>query len=246
MKLSNDEVTYNREVLCKRVTIGESSFMYAFNRQRHVSTKAAYNENALVYVSIDFNNNPFTALLSHRGRNEQGLRYIHYFDEIALKMADMIITKEGVQFTDTYITALVNEIKRKTPKQAERHNYMITGDANTGRQSHVLNKVGEKIWDEVMKRFGNNPRLFKLFKSNPTHQESRHLCNSIWSNYPEIFVSPKCKGFIRDMEFVKVRDNGEIIKDNRKDITKQADLLDCGRYDLHAFNWDFTTAVQHL
>lgn len=240
-----DDITFRREIMCERITIGESSFMYAFNRQRHVSPKAAYNEDQLVYVSIDFNNNPFVATLSHRGRDANGVRYIHYFDNISLKMDDMMYTKEGVEFTNTYVTALVDEIKRRTPKQAARHNYLITGDANTGRQSHILNKVGEKIWDELLKNFGNNHRIFKLFKSNPGHSESRHLCNSIFANYPEVLINPKCKELIRDLEFVKAKPDGSIIKDNRKDITQQADLLDALRYDLHAFNWDFVDIKQH-
>lgn len=234
-----DEVTFNREVLAKRIVIGETSFLYAFSRSKHVSERAMYDENKTVYVSIDFNNNPFTATLSHRGRHQNGVKYIHYFDNISLKMSDLIVNKEGEKFTQDYITALCNEIKRRTPKQAQINLYSITGDANSGRMSTVLNNVGEQIWTEVAKHFKNNRGIFEVFNSNPGHAESRHLCNSIFANYPEVLIHPKCKELLRDCEFVRAKPDGSIIKQNRADVTQQADLLDCLRYDLHAFNSDF-------
>lgn len=234
-----DEITYQREILAQRVTLGTTNFMYSFNRKKHISPKAQYDENKTVYVSIDFNNNPFVATLAHRGRDEDGVRYIHYFDNVVLKMKDLQVDIMGELVTSTYIQALVKEIKRRTPKQASINLYKITGDANTGRQSTVLNRVGQKVWDEVIMNFGNNHALFEIFNSNPGHQESRQLCNSIFSNYPEILINPKCVELIRDLEFVKAKPDGSIIKDNRNNITQQSDLLDALRYDLHAFNRDF-------
>ena len=102
-----DSLTFKREVLANRVTMSGLNWLYSFDRQKHVGSKATYDTSMPVYVSIDFNNNPFTAILAHRGRHQDGKQFIHYFDEITLT-ADHIQGK-------TFIEAMVEEIFRRTP-----------------------------------------------------------------------------------------------------------------------------------
>jgi hypothetical protein len=226
-----DKYTFAREVMCERVTMAGLNWLYSFDRNKHVSTKAVYDPGKMVYVSIDFNMNPFVATLSHRGRNAEGKLYIHYFDTVILT-PEQIIGQE-------YIAALVNEIRVRTPFQSKHNSYMVTGDA-TARRGDVIAKVGETVWSKVVDAFKIDVRnQLVVGNSNSTHQDSRVLCNAIWANYPEILVHPKNGEFIRDCEFVKAKPDGSILKDNRSDIHQQADLLDTMRYDLAAFNYDF-------
>ena len=225
-----DSLTFKREVLANRVTMSGLNWLYSFDRQKHVGGKATYDTTMPVYVSIDFNNNPFTAILAHRGRHQDGKQFIHYFDEITLT-ADHIHGK-------TFIEAMVEEIFRRTPAQVQNRLYFVTGDAS-GRQQSVIAKVGQNMWSEIVDRMRISTNNLFVPRSNPPHQESRRLCNSIFSNYDEILINPKCKVLIRDCEFVKALPDGGVDKGSRAKIDKRADALDCLRYDLHANNKQF-------
>jgi hypothetical protein len=225
-----DSLTFKREVLANRVTMSGLNWLYSFDRQKHVGGKATYDTSMPVYVSIDFNNNPFTAILAHRGRHQDGKQFIHYFDEITLT-ADHIQGK-------TFIEAMVEEIFRRTPAQVQNRLYFVTGDAS-GRQQSVIAKVGQNMWSEIVDRMRISTNNLLVPRSNPPHQESRRLCNSIFSNYDEILINPKCKVLIRDCEFVKALPDGGVDKGSRAKVDKRADALDCLRYDLHANNKQF-------
>jgi len=226
-----DKYTFAREVMCERVTMAGFNWLYSFDRSKHVSDRAIYQPNQLVYVSFDFNTNPYVCVLSHRGYNpETQKQYIHYFDSIELT-PNMIQGKE-------YITAIVDEIKARTPSQAKVNAYMITGDAS-GRSQSVLTKVGATAWSMVMEAFNISPQAIVVPRHNPTHYDARVLCNSIFSNFQELLIHPKNKSLIRDCEFAKAKSDGHRVKDNRSDVLQQLDLLDAMIYDLQTFNGDF-------
>jgi hypothetical protein len=226
-----DKYTFAREVMCERVTMAGFNWLYSFDRNKHVSDKAIYNPNQLVYVSFDFNTNPYVCVLSHRGINpETGKQYIHYFDSIELT-PEMIQGKE-------YIQAIVDEVKARTPNQAKVNAYMITGDAS-GRSQSVLTKVGATAWSMVMDAFNISPSSIVVPRHNPTHIDSRVLCNSLFSNFPELLIHPKNKHLIRDCEFAKAKPDGHRLKDNRANVLQQLDLIEAMTYDLNTFNGDW-------
>lgn len=220
-----DEYTYKREVLAQRVRIPGSQWMYAFNREKHVSDRAVYEPNQTVYVSFDFNVSPTVALLAHRRGNR-----IHYFDEVLLT-PDKIVG-------ETFIAALCLEIMRKTPSQAQTRNYLVTGDA-AGKSQNVLGKVGMNAFTEIQRVLQIPNGAFRVKGSNPLHIDSRELCNSILSHHPELLINPKCRNTILDLENVGAEPDGRIKKSNRSDEYQRADLFDAFRYDLHAWNGDF-------
>ena len=224
-----DKYTFRREVLCERVTMAGLNWLYSFDRQRHVSDAAQYQPNQMVYVSFDFNVNPFVCTLSHRGV-ANGKRFIHYFDTV-------VLTPEDIQGKE-YIEAIVEEIKRRTPAQARHNLYMITGDVS-GRQKNVIGKVGESVWNKVIRTFNISVNQVKLPTHNPTHHDSRTLCNAIFTNYGDVLIHPKNKELIRDCEFAKAKPDGSLLKDSRAIETQQLDLLDAMRYDLNTWNADF-------
>lgn len=224
-----DKYTFRRDVLCERVTMAGMNWLYAFDRQKHVSPKARYELSNMVYVSFDFNVNPFVCVLAHRGVNN-GKRYIHYFDSI-------ILNPEQIQGME-YIDAIVAEIRKRTPQQSKFNLYQITGDTS-GRSQNIIGKVGETVWNKLIRTFNVSINQLTLPRTNPTHQESRVLCNAIFTSYDEVLINPKNKELIRDCEFVKAKPDGSIMKDNRSNVTQQADLLDCIRYDLNAFNREY-------
>lgn len=224
-----DPLTFQRDVMCRRVVMVGFPWLYAFDRKKHVSEEAKRIDNEMVYVTMDFNNNPFVCLLAHRGvRN--GKRFIHYFDEIELTPS-MVTGK-------TFIEAMVEQIWTRTPTQYKNNLYMITGDA-TGRSQSVMMRVGENIWTELVKTMRVSAGQIRLSASNPLNANARELCNAIFAKYDEVLINPKCKGLIRDCEYVQANPDGTMIKESRSKDDQRADFIDAMKYDLNAFNYDF-------
>jgi hypothetical protein len=226
-----DKKTFAREVMCERVNLAGFPWLYSFDRNIHVSPLAVYQPSSTVYISFDFNVNPFVCTLAHRGYNEKtGKKYIHYFDII-------VLTPEMCGGLE-YIEAIIKEIKARTFTQSQRNAYMITGDVS-GRKEDIVSKVGVVAWSKILDGFKIAKQNIILPRVNPTHVDSRVLCNSIISNYGEVLINPKCKELIRDCEYALAHADGHRKKDNRKDVTQQLDCLEAMVYDMNAFNGDF-------
>lgn len=224
-------LTFAREVMCERKPMSGLNWMYTFSRSKHVSAKAAYNPKDIVYLSFDFNVSPFTCVMSHRGRHpNQQFGYIHYFGEVALDPDNV--------GDDTYFSAMRTAIELKCPFQFQHRLFIVTGDAS-GRNSSIHARVGTNNWTELMAALGISKTQLQVGAANDNLKDSRALCNAIFANYDEVLVNPECYNTIRDLEFVKGKPDGTIAKDNRDNVLQRADLLDCIRYDLAAFNRDF-------
>ncbi len=231
LKSTYSPLTFAREVLCERKPMSGLNWLYVFDKNRHVSEKAAYQPNQIVYLSFDFNNNPFVCTMAHRGAiSGKKHGYIHYFDTVVIE-PDNVVGR-------TYVEAICEAIMLKCPNQWRSKAFIVTGDASGASQS-VLKRVGENVWTDLVRGLGIATRQLRVSKSNPRHSDSRELCNAVFQNFDEVLINPKNRELIRDCEFVKAKPDGSIVKDNRKNIMQQADLLDALRYDINAFNNDF-------
>jgi hypothetical protein len=232
LKNTYDKYTFAREVMCERVNMTGFNWLYMFDPHRHVNYEAVYQMDARVpvYVSLDFNVNPFVCTLGHRGIKDNK-PYIHIFDTI-------IINPEMIAKGGEYIETLAKEVKLRTPAQAKFNSYYITGDAS-GHSRNVVAKVGQTVWTQVLNAFGISKQQLNVRNVNPTHYDSRVLCNSILDKHPQFYINPKCKELIQDCEFVKAKPDGSILKENRNDLMQRADLLDTLRYFLHTWEYDF-------
>lgn len=83
-----------------------------------------------------------------------------------------------------YIDAIVAEIRKRTPQQSKFNLYQITGDTS-GRSQNIIGKVGETVWNKLIRTFNVSINQLTLPRTNPTHQESRVLCNAIFTSYDE-------------------------------------------------------------
>jgi uncharacterized protein (DUF433 family) len=72
---------------------------------------------------------------------------------------------------------------------------------------------------------------------NPSIRDTRVLVNSLLQNYC-IKIDPSCEWLIKDLKYVEVDGDGDIIKDRQNDLRK-ADLLDCFRYYCNSFHRDW-------
>lgn len=99
LKSSYDEKVYAQEVLGEFVNITSGRIYYAFNRTKHVK-EVYYNTNYPIYVGMDFNRNPMTAVVCQTYNDTA-----HIVDEIWImssntnEMAEELRRKYGVNLT---------------------------------------------------------------------------------------------------------------------------------------------------
>jgi len=133
-------------------------FAHAFNQDIHVSDRAIFQPNKRVYVSIDFNLNPFAVTFSHIWRDSNGL-HDHTFMESAIENGS--------------VPAMAKRIKELLGRSLA--NCVITGDA-MGRNRNIAETDNASNY-QLLKRLLNLPDSAFYVKSNPTHDRSRNDTN---------------------------------------------------------------------
>jgi hypothetical protein len=201
--------------------IAGTPFAYAFDPQRHVG-RAQRRPGDVVYFSIDFNVEPFTATASHIWQDAQG-HHFHTFAEAALK--------------DASIRSMAEWMRAICPLS---QNIKITGDR--GGMSRGISTQGPmRLFDMLQKELRVSPNNF-LVPPNPTHIQSREDCNFVLTAHPDCIIDTTCTRLISDMRTVEVEQTGTSVKIKKADRSKasqQADALDCWRYVIGTYlrNW---------
>jgi len=190
---------------------GNNPFLYNFNDS--MIQDVSLNEHERIIISIDFNINPFCAIVAQ----SNFVNYLNIIDEISIDNGN--------------IGLMVETIKRKYKPYLRT--CLITGDA-MGKQRNLGAKDNYSNYDQIQMGLGLNPKQI-IVVPNPTHENSRADCNYILAHFPNIAINTKCSGVIRDMKYVQADASGSIVKQNRKVDTQQSDFLDNFRYIVNTF-----------
>lgn len=205
----------------------ENPFFHAFNPIAHVSKEAIFDPKKQLFISIDFNLNPFGCIFGHIFKeNNKECAYI--FDELSISNGS--------------IPAMIDAIKERYSGQLST--CFITGDA-MGNRGEISQRDNASLYMQLQRGLGISVKQLRV-TSNPTHENSRVECNFALKNIEKLLVHPdNCKGLVRDFRIVQCDAFGGIIKRNRKDISQQADLADCFRYFIHSFlgKWVYDSMV---
>lgn len=193
-------------------------FAYNFDRNKHVGQTGLMDKP--LFLSIDFNLNPFCVIAFHKWRDEQG-EHMHVVDEISIpqgsinKMVEEIKVRYAKYIPSISITGDYNGNKRELSQQDNASNYLLLQRGLKLRSTQIITPA------------------------NPTHDNSRTDCNYFLYHFPDFKISDKCTGLIFDLQNVECDAFGQIIKKSRTDLTQQADRLDCFRYSINTFmfNW---------
>lgn len=198
-------------------------FAYNFNQDVHLSESAVFNPSKRVYVSVDFNLNPFAVTFSHIWRDYKGL-HDHTFMESSIENGS--------------VPAMAKRIKEILGRSIA--NSVITGDA-MGKNRNIAETDNASNY-QLLKRLLNLPDTAFYVKSNPTHDRSRNDVNYTLfaATQPEFkfekLIHPKnCPGLVADYKTVQCDAFGHILKRDRKDVAQRADFLDTDRYKIHYF-----------
>lgn len=202
---------------------GTNPFATAYNPDVHASNRAIAQRDKQLFISIDFNLNPFGAIFSHIWRDVNGI-HCHTFDEIEIQRGS--------------IPAMITEIQNRYLPWLS--NCVITGDSG-GRRGDLSQSDQQSYFEQL--RRGLNLRPSQIVVPNvPSHEQSRNDCNYIlhwttndYSGFDVAIHPTRASGLCRDLSNVQCDSFNQILKRNRRDASQRADLLDCWRYLVNTF-----------
>jgi phage terminase large subunit len=187
----------------------KAPFMYNFEEKKHISkNKIEFNTSLPVRLSFDFNIDPFVCVIGQINGKE-----INFIAELTLNSGDVLKMCERIKSI-------------LSPTQLA--NMLVTGDAMQQKRE-ITQRENVTAWMMIKDYFKLSDRRLQLLKSNPRIKDSQINCNYILQNYNVKFNS-EMKNTIQDMMYVETNEQGDIIKDNRKNQHKRADHLDAVRY----------------
>lgn len=207
-----DDFIFRQEYLGESISLVDNPFAYAFNQDKHVG-KCDYEPLHPLYLSFDFNVDPMTCIAV---QNHAGIRVVNEF-----------------RIKDSDIYQMCERIKARYPFAV----IFVTGDA-TGANRAAISKGNMNYYTVIRQQLGLNMPQIKTPHINPAVSDTRVLLNAILQNGDLLIDKDNCPYLIKDLKYVQVDGNGDIIK-NRQSELKEADLLDCIRYYLHTFHKQF-------
>ena len=207
-----DELTFRCEILAEDVSVANNPFAYAFDKDKHVKAVESSQLHPL-YLSFDFNVDPVTCIA------------VQHIDGCI-----RVIREFYLRNSDIY--QLCDQIAAAFPKAS----FIITGDA-TGANRSALTQGNYGYYDVVQRKLNLGRGQMRQPAVNPSIRDTRVLVNSLLQNYC-VEIDPSCEWLIKDLQYVEVDGEGDIIKDRSTDLRK-ADLLDCWRYYCNSFHRDW-------
>lgn len=187
----------------------DSPWAFAFNRKKHIGS-CTLNRSHPVYLSWDFNRNPMAC------------NVIQWYD-------NKVFVLEVVKKPKTGVDAMCEHIKTYYPGCL----FLVTGDYSGMTESSLYQE--QVTHYKLIKHYLNLSEGQLKVKPNPKLAKNSTHVNSILAFYNVVIDNQKAKPLIYDMENVKRRADGTILKDDRDDPSQQSDSLDGFRYFCNIF-----------
>ena len=192
-------------------------FAFQWSSPHHTGSEAVFNPAKRLYVSIDFNLNPFCVTFWHNWEDQAG-HHLHGIDEASIENGSI-----------QAMTALIRERYGKV-----LFNMVITGDS-MGSNRDIGRSDNSSHYMEIIKGLGLSESQLQV-PHNPTHINSRADSNNLlWMARQEggrfeVKLHPeKMRLTINDLKTVQCDAFGAILKKNRTDLAQRADFLDTFR-----------------
>lgn len=210
-----DDLMVRQEIYGEFIDVsGNNPFAFSFDDDKHVCSPHAVN--GQLYLAIDFNLNPFGAIIASMWSDSSGA-HCHIIDEIEIENGSL--------------PKMIDEIKRKCGTKLR--GVMVTGDA-MGKRGELSSRDNASLYQQLQRGLGLSWKQF-ILPANPKHENSRSDTNYILTHFPDFKIHSNCTQTIYDLRYVQCDAFGSIIKRNRNDMNQHADHLDCVRYLINAF-----------
>lgn len=217
IKQTVPDIIFRCEYMAEDVDIKDNLWAFCFDRKKHLMQEPFLqpDNKHYLYLSFDFNVNPICC-------------------SVIQNIDNCINVHEVIALSNSNIHALCDTIKVKYPGFL----YMVTGDASGKNQSALMSDKSH-YYTIISQKLNIGAGAMRVPKVNPALEDNQVLVNSILEHGNVKIHSEKAKKLIFDFENVRTTPDGKIEKDNRSDMTQQADALDTFRYYCNAFYWDF-------
>jgi len=188
----------------------ERPFLTQLDEKRHFAP-CEYQRDKPLYISFDFNLDPFAIIYSHIWFDKDGWHW-HIFDEDSIPSGtiDEACDRIKARFGNHVLTAT------------------ITGDRN-GTTRSMTRRDNLSAYGIIQQRLLLKSIQFDL-PPNPTHANSREDCNYTLRHFADLRIGESCVNLRRDMRTVEVDAEGKIKKSDRSKTAQRADHLDAFRY----------------
>ena len=194
-------------------------FATSFDLHKHTDD-VFIREELPLFLSIDFNLNPFALIAAHIYADAEGI-HCHVVDEVEIKQGSI----------EKMITEIKNRYGRWFPT------LQITGDYSGSRRD-IGQVDNASYYDQIERAIGLRSSQIRLYP-NPQHSNSRADVNKVLFSFPDFKIARNCKNTIFDFQNVECDAFGSIIKRNRNDLAQRGDYLDTVRYLINAFLHDW-------
>lgn len=196
-------------------------FAHQYDKAHHENEQLVHDPTKQLYISIDFNLNPFAITFWHHYQDLKGYHW-EGIDEAEIAQGS--------------IPAMIDLIKMRYGKFL--HSAILTGDA-MGKARNIAEKDNASHYLQLQRGLGLSNHQVRV-SANPTHENSRSDVNEIlWlskqpgSRYHFGLNPLTMPNTCRDNRNVQCDATGSIMKGNRKDLNQRGDYLDCERYFLN-------------
>lgn len=193
-------------------------FAHQYSPEHHEDETVDVDPLRPVYISVDFNLNPFAVTFWQFYQDQTGHHWIG-FDEAEIQQGS--------------VPEMIDLIRRKMWQVLGT--CIITGDA-MGKAGQIALRDNANHYQSIQRGLGLGNHQIQV-PANPDHKDSRVDVNDLlfWSKQPKsgfrFKINPKrMPNTARDFRNVQCDATGSIVKGNRKDLNQRADYFDCGRY----------------
>jgi PBSX family phage terminase large subunit len=189
--------------------LNDNPWAFCYDEKKHVGYPEV-NPGQFLYLSFDFNRNPAACLV------------IQWYN-------DRVNVLEAIKLPKSGTDAICEYILVKYPGFL----YIVTGDYSGNTAS--------SLYEEEVTNYSLIKHKLKLtdgqvkIKPNPRLVHNQTHVNNILFYYSVTIHKTKAAGLKFDMENVKKRADGTIVKDDRNNPAQQSDCLDCFRYFCNYF-----------
>lgn len=170
----------------------DKPYFYNFSIAKHVIPEYKPNRHLPILISMDFNIQPMTAIVSQ----EINLLKSVTFDELRINQGSVEEMCELIK--SKYVHWLGN--------------IDVTGDA-TGRNREKVRRGNINAYRVIKDELSLSDRQLRVRSANMAHKDSRVLCTSVLQ-HAEWRITENCKESIADMVNASVDEFGDLIKDN--------------------------------
>jgi hypothetical protein len=195
LKNSYDTRFFQQEVLGEYLNLHSGLVYQSFDRNRNVKTLVV-NAAESLFWALDFNVDPMSSVVVQKTGGE-----VQVLDEIVLSRAT---TFEACE-----------EFHSRYPNHSA--GVVIYGDAS-GKRMQTSGTSDYQIIKDYFRKAGHLNVRFKVPMSNPSVRERVLLVNSklrAADDTSELFVDPRCKELIRDLEEVLYKPNSNVVDKER-------------------------------